>query len=500
MEGHTDESRDSYRRIGVRPFINCCGTRTIHGGTLMLPEVRQAMAEASNAFVNLDELTEGVGRRLAELTGAGWGIVTSGAAGALCHATASAVAGADPEKMLRLPDTTGLNDRVVMLKRGRFTYDHAIRMVGVTVVEVETLDDLRRALDNRVAVVALLGMGETAGPFHLEDIAGLARPLGIPVLVDAAAEPLERPNPYLTRGATMVAYSGGKYLRGPQCTGLLLGEEPWVRAAWVNSAPHHTLGRALKVGKEEIMGLLAAVEHWAKGRDPSAEGRQWEADLRAIADEVAGVPSVRADVRRSEGPGQTVPRLEICWDEDCIALTGLDLRARLLESEPRIMLDDRRATGTSILILPFSLQPGEAQVVGARIREALADVPCPEADAAPPPAPVAGSWDVEITFIRGTSRHGLELEQTEHDLSGVHRTLYHRNSLTGRIHGTDIEVSSLHPFEGTHLAYRFLGTVDGDVMEGAVELGSSGQAAIGPVNQREYGSARWRATRKASSR
>ncbi len=113
------------------------------------------------------------------------------------------------------------------------------------------------------------------------------------------------------------------------------------------------------------MGLVAAVEHWAKGRDPSAEGRQWEADLRVIADEVAGVPSVRADVRRSENPGQTVPRLEISWDEDRIAMTGLDLRARMLEREPRIMLDDRRATGTSILILPFSLQPGEAQVVGA---------------------------------------------------------------------------------------------------------------------------------------
>jgi seryl-tRNA(Sec) selenium transferase len=262
----------------------------------MLPEVKQAMIAASDYFVNMDELMEAVGKRLAELTGAEWGIITAGAAASLYCATAACVAGTDPEKMLRLPNTAGLKDRVIMLKDGRFTYDHAIRMVGVEILEVETHDELSEMLDDRVAIVALLGAHEAEAALRLEDIVGLTRPLGIPVLVDAAAEHLTRPIPYLARGATMVAYSGGKYLRGPQCSGLLLGEKTWVQAASINAAPHHTLGRAMKTGKEEIMGLLAAVEYWATERDHEAERKRWESDLTEIAEEVTRVPTVTTEI------------------------------------------------------------------------------------------------------------------------------------------------------------------------------------------------------------
>lgn len=485
-----------YDRIGVRTFINCCGTRTIHGGTLMLPDVKRAMEAAANHFVNIDELMEGVGRRIATLTGAEWGIVTSGAAAALCHATAACVAGADPEKILRLPNTTGLKDRVVMLKDGRFTYDHAVRMTGVEIQEVETCRDLSRALDERVAMVALLGTREAQEAGRLEEIAGLTRPLGIPILVDAASEHLIRPNPYLTRGATMVAYSGGKYLRGPQCSGLLLGERAWVQAAWVNSAPHHTFGRAMKVGKEEIVGLLAAVEHWASARDHEAERAQWEADLAVIAREVTRVPTVMAEVQRSEGSPAPVPRLEVRWDGDRVGWTALALRDRLLEGEPRIMLDDRRATDTSLFILPFSLQPGEAERVGSRIREALEAAPGNPRKASLPPVHIEGIWDVEIQYLRGASRHCLALEQRGHELTGLHRTSFQENSLSGHVQGAEVTFSSLHRFEGTSLSYQFTGTVDRDVMEGTVELGSTGQEALGPLNQREYGQGQWQARRR----
>jgi L-seryl-tRNA(Ser) seleniumtransferase len=498
MEKRMKDDFNPYDRIGVRTFINCCGTRTIHGGTLMLPAVKRAMEAASNHFVNIDELMEGVGRRLAELTGAEWGIVTSGAAAALCHATAACVAGADPEMILRLPDTAGLKNRVVMLKDGRFTYDHAIRMVGVEILEVETCRDLSRALDERVAMVALLGAREAQEAGRLEEIAALTRPLGVPMLVDAASEHLTRPNPYLTRGATMVAYSGGKYLRGPQCSGLLLGEKAWVQAAWVNSAPHHTFGRAMKVGKEEVVGLLAAVEHWASGRDHEAERDRWEADLTVIAREVTQVPTVTAEIRRSEGSPAPVPRLEVRWDGDRIGPTALALRDRLLEGEPRIMLDDRRATDTSLFILPFSLQPGEAEVVGSSIRKALTAAPGGRKKASlPPSVRVEGTWDLEIQYLRGTSRHSLVFEQQGHELTGLHRTSFQENSLSGCVQGAEVTFSSLHRFEGTHLSYRFTGTVDRDVMEGTVELGSTGQEALGPLNQREYGRGQWQARRRA---
>jgi L-seryl-tRNA(Ser) seleniumtransferase len=497
MKSHgTDIGNNLYSSIGIRSFINCCGTRTIHGGTLMLPEVKEAMIAASNYFVNMDDLMEAVGRRLAKLTGAEWGIVTSGAAASLCCATAACVAGTDPEKMLRLPNTKGLKDRVIMLKGGRFTYDHAIRMVGVEILEVETYEELSEVLDDRVALVALLGTYEAESPLRLEDIAELTRPLEIPVLVDAASEHLIRPIPYLAHGATMVAYSGGKYLRGPQCSGLLLGDKIWVQAAWVNAAPHHTLGRPMKTGKEEIMGLLAALEYWATQRDHKAEAKQWESDLVQIAEEVSRLSQVTTKILWPKSPTRPVPQLEICWDGDEIGVTGLELRDCLLEGEPRIMLDDRGATDTSVFILPFSLQSGEAKVVGSRIREVLEAAPKRRTQALLEPLQIQGSWNLEIQYIKGTSRHNLLIKQQGHELSGTHRTHFHENPLSGRIEGNEVRFSSLHRFEGTNIFYQFTGTVDRDGMRGTVELGQSGQSAPGPLNQQEYGNGQWQAIQK----
>lgn len=481
-----------YGKIGVHAFINCCGTRTVHGGTLMLPCVKQAMVEAAGGFVNMDELMEGVGRRLAELTGAEWGMVAAGAAASLCHATAGCITGGDPEKLMRLPDTGGLKDRVLMPKGGRFAYDHAIRATGVEIVEVENLEALAEGLDDRVAMLTLLGTHEPGWFASLEEMAELARSRDVPVVVDAASEHLVRPDPYLSRGASLVAYSGGKYLRGPQCSGLLLGEKRWVRAAWVAAAPHHTLGRAMKVGKEEIMGVLAAVEYWAQERDHDAERRQWEADLETIAGEVTRITGVTAEVLAAETAKSPVPRLEICWEGRRTGVTGLELRERLLAGDPRIMLDDRGATDGSVFILPFSLQPGEAAIVGARIREVLAGAPEREPEGEPDPVRVAGTWEVEIEYPQGRAQHRVTIEQEGRELTGLHETLFLNNPLRGQVRGKEIEFASMHRFEGTHLAYRFAGTAAAGEMAGTVEVGSSGQSALGPLNQREYGTALWR--------
>ncbi len=489
---------DAYAKIGVRPFINCCATRTIHGGSVMLPEVREAMRDASGRFVDIDELMRSVGQRLAEVIGAEWGIVTSGAAAALCHATAACIAGADPEKMLRLPDTTGLRNRVVMMTNGRFPYDHAIRMPGATIVEVDSREAFVAALDDRVAMIAYLGKNEENAPVRIDEAADLARPKGIPILVDAASEHPERPIPYLVQGASLVAYSGGKHLRGPQPTGLLLGERALVEAAWVNSAPHHTFGRAMKLGKEEIMGCLAAVEIWFTARDHNSERDRWHGDLEAIASEVAAVPAVSTDIRVPEGATERVPSLEIKWDNAEVGITGLELRERLLEGEPRIMLDDRWATECSVGVDPFALQPGEPEIVGAHIRDALANAPkgLPAAKTAPAASRLDGDWDLEIEFASGAASHSLALEQQGQVLSGVHRTLFLENPLEGRIDGHEVTLFSRHRFEGTSLAYRFSGSVGDGVMEGSVELGTDHKSARGPVNRREYGSGRWRATRR----
>ncbi|MGH9632426.1 MAG: aminotransferase class V-fold PLP-dependent enzyme, partial [Bryobacteraceae bacterium] len=311
-----------FQSIGVQPLINCKGTFTIITGSQSLPEVKQAMLEASKHYVHLDELMEGVGKRLATLTGAEWGIVTNGCAAALTHATAACIAGADPEKLQRLPYLTGLKNQVVAPRHSRNVYDHAIRMLGVEIIEVEDEEQLRTALNPRTAMVMVLaGPAADREPLSTQTVSRIAREREVPVLVDAAAEILTIPNKHLQAGATMVCYSGGKCLRGPQAAGLLLGPKNLVQAAWLHSAPHHAFGRSLKVGKEEIMGMLAAVEAWVK-RDYQAEFKEWESWLEAISKKVTTVSGVTTEVRQPRGLSNHAPTLRISWDATKLGITG----------------------------------------------------------------------------------------------------------------------------------------------------------------------------------
>ena len=261
-----------YQAIGVEPIINCRGTFTIIGGSVELPEVVAAMEAASGYFVQYDELAEAVGQRLAEITGADWGLIPAGCAAGLKHITAACVTGGNPEKLIRIPDLTGLDKTQVIIPRySRNAYDHALRSIGVEIVMVETREELERAINPRTAMIYITtGAGSaTDQPLSLEVIADVARPHKIPILADSAAENLTIPNVHLQRGATVVAYSGGKALCGPQCAGLVLGDKALLQSAWQFSSPHHGPGRDDKIGKEEIMGMLAAVEAWVR-RDHAA--------------------------------------------------------------------------------------------------------------------------------------------------------------------------------------------------------------------------------------
>ena len=281
-----------YQSIGVRPLINARGTFTIISGSTMLPEVREAMDGAARQYVHLDELAEAVGARLAELTRAEWGLVTNGCSAGLTLATAACVAGGNPDLHVRLPNLSGFaKDEAIIPANSRNVYDAALRAVGVRVVEVSTLAEFEAALGPRTALIYILaGPGADASPLNVKAIAPIAQAKGVPILVDAAAEILTIPNVHLENGATLVAYSGGKCLRGPQTAGLLLGRKDLVRAAWVHSAPHHGFARALKVGKEDAIGMLMAVEMWVK-RDHEAEWKRWNAWLDHIAQRVSTIPA-----------------------------------------------------------------------------------------------------------------------------------------------------------------------------------------------------------------
>lgn len=327
-----------YESIGVKPLINSRGTFTIITGSQTLVEVKRAMDEASRHLVQMDELMDGAGKRLAELTGAEWGIVTNGCCAAIAHCTCAAIAGNNPERMQQLPDLTGLKNEVIIPAYSRNVYDHAVRMVGVKIVEVREPARLEAAFNDRTAMVYILGGPGDDGPLGTRVMAEAARRRGVPVLVDAAAEVLTiKPNVHLERGATAVAYSGGRRIRGPQAAGLLLGEKEWLQAAWANSAPHHAYGRAMKVGKQEIMGMLAAVEAWIK-RDRQAGWKGWEARLAHIAGRDQKVSGVTAKISQ---PGASLsnqfPRLTIEWDGAAPGITGTELSKTLPDTEPRIV-------------------------------------------------------------------------------------------------------------------------------------------------------------------
>jgi L-seryl-tRNA(Ser) seleniumtransferase len=462
-----------YTRIGVKPFINCTATYTINGGALMLPEVMAAMEQASHYAVNIDELMEKVGNRLAELLKVEWGFVTAGCAAALTHATAACIAGSDPEKMRRLPNLAGLKDEVIMPRESRVVYDHALRTLGVKIVEVNSTGELHKAISSHTAMIEVLGNHFGSAKLDLKDVAPIAKQAGLPVLVDAAADYLMVPNPYLALGADMVAYSGGKIIRGPQNAGLLLGRRDLVRAAWTNSAPHHAFGRAAKVSKETIVGMLRAVEIWRTERNVEDDFREWKRWYAEMAAEITKVPNVKAEI---QGPirGGPFPTLKISWD---YPITAAEVGRLLLEGDPRIM-SHAEGNGSSFMIRPVAMKPGEYKVVARRLREIFSaqKMRIIDAELIPPSADISGTWDVDIQYQLGTARHKLSFKAHGNRVTGTHEGWATRGELTGSVSGENVYLTSSLPGEGNPLSYLFIGKIAGKEMSGEVDLGEYGRA------------------------
>ncbi len=474
-----------YESIGVRPVINCKGTFTIISGSQSLPEVKQAMLEASKHYVHIDELMDAVGARIAEITEAEAAIVTCGCAAALAHATAACIAGGDPEKIQRIPDLAGLKSEVVVPDYSRNVYDHAVRMVGVKMVTVSNLQEMRRAITDKTALVMIMAKPADTGPFGLKPVAKLAHEFGVPVLVDAAAEGLTIPNVHLERGADLVCYSGGKALRGPQSAGLLMGRKDLIRAAWTNSSPHHTFGRPMKVGKEDIMGMLAAVEMWIQ-RDHEAEYREWERWLDLIATEVESVSGVSTEILQPRGLSNKTPTLRISWDSEELGLYGSEIEDDLWRGNPRIILargsGSRRGGANSVSVTPWQMMPGDAEIVARVLREKLTEPKTERERKSTAPANVDGYWDVRIDYELSPAQHTVFFEQRGETLAGSHRGDRVGGNLNGYVEGDRIVFNSRHHWEGASFGFAFSGTVDGESIEGEVDLG-------------EYFTAPFRATR-----
>lgn len=379
-------SADVYTRLGVRPFINARGTWTYLSGSLELPEVRRAVEQASEHFVDMFELQRGAGKRLAELSGAESGMVTSGSAGAMAVATAGCIAGSDANNIWQLPDTTGLKNEVVMLG-GRSAFDSAIRLVGGKLVLAREVQDLHSAITSQTAMVYTTWRDD-----RLPQALTITRSAGVPLLLDDAAgiPPFENLTRYAKMGVDLYCFSGGKGLRGPQCSGILLGRKHLIDAALANNNPWEGAAcRAMKVGKEEIIGILAAVEYWAHA-DLDALNKDWKSRVERIAKLVATVPGVTTNIHIPK-EGNSYPTLTVTWDEERFGLTVAECDQQLRAGEPRIEVltntnpslvsvvregDDpkskQKARPNQLQIVSMTLRAGEDLTVGNRLRQILA--------------------------------------------------------------------------------------------------------------------------------
>ena len=376
-----------YSRLGVKTVINCRGTWTYLSGSLEFPEVQAAQREAAEHFVNMFELQHAASRRLAELTGAEAGMVTSGAAGAMASATAACMAGSDSKHIWQLPDTTGLKHEVIMMG-GRSAFDNAIRLTGAKLVLADNPDELTGAINDNTAMIYTTHLGE-----DLEKENAIAKKSQVPMLLDDAAgiPPIDNIKLYAKMGLDMYAFSGGKGLHGPQCSGLLLGRKDLIESAMLNTSPWEgAVCRAMKVGKEEIIGLLTAVETWFK-TDLNALNREWNSRVERIATLIKTVPGVETDISIPTD-GNRYPTLHVSWDQekwgytvkDCvnglragdpvIEVAGADnpsIVPAVREGNPKPKRKPSASGSSRLELVSSTIQPNEVLIVGKRLRELL---------------------------------------------------------------------------------------------------------------------------------
>lgn len=480
LTGH--EADNLFTRIGVRPIINGRGTYTIISGSRSLPQVKQAMFEASHYYVQMDEMMAGIGAELARLTGAEWGVATNGCEAAIVQATIACIVGGDIEKAQALPYIKA-KDQVIVPRHSRNPYDIGIRMVGAEIVEVETPDQMRAAISPRTAMIYVMSSpNETKSALSIAVICAVAKEKSVPVFVDAAAEEPIRPNIHLAAGATMVGYSGGKCLRGPQSSGMIIGDKSLCEAAYFNAAPHHCYGRALKCSKEEAMGLLAAVRQWYQ-RDHDAEQRMWRGWLEHIAARLSKIPTVQFEYLEPEDLSNKAPRLRVRWDEAKVGAAGSDVVKWLDAGTPRIMVDGG-GTGreSNVIIMPYMMDPGEEGIVADAIYAAMFAAGTKIVTLGENvPVAVTGTWVVTVQYLRGEGVQHFTIAQDGDALSGDHKGEIYEGRLRGDVDGNRVEIRSRMDVPGNGISWIFAGTVAGNRMSGTVDMGEYGPATFTAV-------------------
>jgi len=368
------QTGNPYDELGVTTVINCEGTMTMLGGSLPHPEVEAVMAMAGRHFVRIPELEVAAGNRIAQMLKLPEGytaLVTSGAAAAMESGLAGLLTGGNETLIRQLPDLTGMKSEVIIQKAHRNPFDHQLRSTGIKLVEIETVEDLRAAVSDRTAMMHFTNFANSMGKIRVDEWVRLGKQFNIPCMNDAAADtpPVSHLWDYAAMGYDLITFSGGKAVRGPQCAGLLIGRKEMVANALLNNSPHEdTIGRSQKVGKEEILGMVKAVEVFLS-EDHDALAKEWQGRLEKISQELTKVPSVSTSFFTPEIANH-VPHMRINWDASRISLTPQDAAKLMRASKPSIVIGGGEEQ-PGLLMCSFMLQPGEDEIVASTLSRIL---------------------------------------------------------------------------------------------------------------------------------
>jgi len=368
------QSGNPYEELGVTSVINCEGTMTVLGGSLPHPELEAVMTMAGRHFVPMAELEVAAGNRIAQMLKLpdGYGaIVTSGAAAAIQSGLAGILTGDNEALIRQLPDLTGMKSEVIIQKSHRNPFDHQLRATGIKLVEIETQDQLRAAVNERTAMMHFSNFANAAGQIKVDEWVKLAKQYNIPCMNDAAADtpPVSHLWDYANMGYDLITFSGGKAIRGPQCAGMLIGRKELVANALLNNSPHEdTLGRSQKVGKEEIVGMVKALELFLN-EDHDALAKEWQSRLERISSEITKVPGVSTSFFTPDIANH-VPHMQITWDVARISLTPKEASKLLRSAKPSIAMSGGEQR-TGLGMNSFMLQPGEDKIVAERLSRIL---------------------------------------------------------------------------------------------------------------------------------
>jgi L-seryl-tRNA(Ser) seleniumtransferase len=361
-------NRNLFKELGLRTFINCAGPITSMTGCLMPDEVLDTIKASGSQYVDLDNLQDKVGERIAELLDCEYATVSSGCFGAMTIATAGVISGLNQKIVDQLPDTTGLKDEVILQESHMGGYSRAMTNVGAKLVLVKTPKELKQAINDKTAMLWFLNRENGKGEIKHEEWVEMGQKYGIPTLNDCASDipPVENLFKYTKMGFDLVTFSGGKGLRGPQSAGLLLGKRKYIEAARLHTPPRANLGRGMKVNKEEILGMLVALEMYL-AKDHDREWSMWEDQIKLIRERATSVKGVEAETYLPEIANQ-VPTLRISWDQSNIKITTGEVREKLLLGHPSIQAHGDKE---SVVVSTWMMEPGQERVVAHRVKEVL---------------------------------------------------------------------------------------------------------------------------------